>query len=60
MFTDFNFSWFNESFVDIYMIPNDPELDINITRWNFTWNLTYFEDNIMRIQLNFSDPKAIS
>lgn len=42
------------------MIPTDPEPSINISRWNLTWNLTYFKDNVMRIQLNFSDPAAIS
>ena len=60
MFTDFNFSTLNSSLVDIYVIPFNPEPDFNMSHVNFTWNLTYYQDDVMRIQMNFSHPKSIS
>lgn len=60
MFTEFNHSWLNESFVDMYMIPTDPDDGYNISRWNFTWNVTSYKDNVLKIQLNFTDRTAIS
>lgn len=60
MFTNFNFSMLNASLVDIYIIPFAPGPDFNMSHLNFTWNLTYYEEDVMRIQLNFEYPKSIS
>lgn len=49
MNTFFNWSMVNQSLLDIYMVPDKPEPDINITRWNLTWNMTHYEDNRMFI-----------
>ena len=27
---------------------------------NFTWNVTYYQKNILKIQLNFTNPEVIS
>lgn len=60
MFHDFNLTWLNETFVDIYMIPDQLDSVDNISNWNLTWNVTSYEDNILKIQLNFTNSSAIS
>lgn len=60
MFNDFNLSWLNETFVDIYMIPDSLDSVDNISNWNLTWNVISYVDNILKIQLNFNNRTAIS
>jgi hypothetical protein len=65
MMTDFNLTehltHLNKSLVDIYMIPDESVDSSNITNWNISaWEAVYFEDNVLRIQLNFTNTTAIS
>lgn len=47
--------------VDIYVIPNKTVDSSNITNWNITaWEAVYYEENVLRIQLNFTNITAIS
>lgn len=50
MFTNFNFSMMTPELVDIYLDPSYGLPDgFNLTSLNFTWNLTYYKDDVMRI-----------
>ena len=58
-----NISHINSSNTEIKIIPyNDPFSDkpLNLTKYKLTWYVKSLKDRIMVIQLNFSDPEAIS
>ena len=65
MFTKFNLTNLNASNVDIWLAPVDNwhlqgEREVDIRKFNLTWNVTYFNLTRMEIQLNFSQPYEIS
>lgn len=66
MFTYFNISYLNTSLLDIYLDPSYKlEEGFNMSSINFTWNATYYNNTeagyaVMKIQLNWNDPLAIS
>ena len=60
MFTTFNFSMMNSSFIDLYIVPFDPSEDFNFSTTNFTWNLTYYEVDEMIVKIDFDNSSAIS
>ena len=35
-------------------------MSFNVSKFEFTWNVTSFEDKTMELQLNFSNPSEIS
>ena len=58
-----NLSEFNTSNMDLYVkVSNErlAETDFNATKLNFTWEITEFTERNMSIQLNFTNPLAIS
>ena len=63
MNTDFNHSFINNTKVDIYIKPSmgrDQEDSFNMLTVNFTWNVTSFENDTLKIRLTFSKPLEIS
>jgi len=63
MRTDFNLSWYNSSSVEIYVEPalkRHEESGFNISSLNFTWEVVKFSPEQLDLQLNFSEPIAIS
>lgn len=61
MFTNFNFSILTPELLDIYLEPSySLPVDFNMSSINFTWNLTYYKDRVMRFKLHWNDPDAIS
>ena len=59
-----NITHINFTVLDIYIKPAlDRHLiapDFNLTSLNFTWNIILYQEDTLKIKLNFSDPLTIS
>jgi hypothetical protein len=56
MKTDFNMSLLDSSVMELSITPSNERLaaeDVNMSRLNFTWNVTSFEGRFMHIDLAF-------
>jgi|NOAtaT_5_FD_contig_41_4332614_length_671_multi_1_in_0_out_0_2 hypothetical protein len=53
-----NFSLFNDQFIRMRVVKGDS--DDNENKNITSWNITAFRSNEMDIQINFTDPLAIS
>ena len=65
MFYQFNHSLINSTVVDIYIIPTEEDIEeddviLDITEFNFTWNVTDFKEDILTIQLDINTPPSVS
>ena len=63
MNSSINISQINSTNTIIYIQPIDgreSDIGFNISKLNFTWNVTSFNGKNMKINLNFSDPLYIS
>ncbi len=63
MNTKFNLSFLNELNTQMYINPaNNRQLDddFDLATLNFTWTVTSFINETMRVKLNFSQPLEIS
>ena len=62
MQTTFNLTLYNETIIEMYILPaKDRHLDDGFEgNLNFTWNVTDFYVDEMKIKINFTDPYAIS
>ena len=63
MFTYFNFSELNSSFVDIYVEAAEDRWDypgFNMSSLNLTWSLLSYEQSTMVIKIKFNDPYSLS
>lgn len=50
MFDQYNLTLLNNrSMLDLYIVPERLDADLNISRLNFTWEIVYFEDKVMRV-----------
>lgn len=59
MKTNFTNSYFklNSTFIDIFVTPVD---NSNSRQLNLTWNVTSFNNSVLAVQLNFTNPLDIS
>jgi hypothetical protein len=59
-----NITELNSTYFDLYVAPSNNwhefEPTFNISNLNFTWNVTAYERDEMRVKLNFSNPNSIS
>ena len=61
---DVNLTNINETNIDFYIAPSNDwhlgETNFNILSLNFTWNVTEYLQNYMKIKLTFNNPLEIS
>ena len=57
LFVPLNYSTFNESVLDIVLVPGQGQDPL---KTKFTWKITDFTENGMNIQLTFESPLYIS
>jgi len=55
-----NPSMINKDILDVYVEPTGIDITVEPESYNLTWKVTSFKDHIMKIQLTFNDPAAIS
>jgi len=60
MFNTFNYTMVNNTWIDVYLIPEDPASNYNWTLANFTWELIDYSPNVMRIKIKWLDAASIS
>lgn len=57
-------SHINSTIVDCYIVPTGnwhlTKKHFKMEHLNFTWNVTFYEENFMKLKLNFTDPSYIS
>jgi len=63
MTTNFNLTTLNETSLDLYIEPaleRHKEFSFDLSKLNFTFNATSFEDDLLTIKLNFRNPTYVS
>jgi mevalonate kinase len=58
-----NVTQLNSTYIDIYLAPSNDWHKFetfNLSKLNFTWNITAYEGDEMHIKLNFTSPESIS
>ena len=63
MFDTFNLSLINETSIDVYILPaleRDKDSGFDPASIALTWQVVSIKETKMRVQVNFTDPIAIS
>ena len=61
MASDFNWTlMMNDSWIDIYLIPEDPPNPMNLTKINFTWEVYDYQPDRLYVKITWNDAASIS
>lgn len=57
---DVELSAINDTILDLYIEPYFVEEKYNMTKFNFTWNVTSYSEDILKIKVDFFEPLSLS
>ena len=61
MFTAFNLTELNDTWVDMYVQPYELDSEAqDLTHLNFTWEAIFYEEDVMKIKIDWNDYSSIS